>query len=668
MALAAWMLLLLAGHGATLSLVTAGKEVHYQWLPVPKDLFVADHATALVVLGVQAAAVLFALRKDLVAIGRTLTTHAPRGRWVLILIAVGLTGAHELWKPRPGYYFELLEAAVIQAIAVGNLILVGRAAMRIVPASLLERFEHSEGRDLVAYGAAAFVFVASLTIGGLAYEWMPHIPDEGIYLFHARYLAEGRLFVPTPPVPEAFAIDLALVDGARTVSPVPPGWPAVLSIGVLLGVPWVVNPLLGAATVIVMHKLVRRLYGPREARWATVLLAASPWFLFVSMSLMNQSSSLLPAVVSAYAVLRLRQGGKLGWAVLGGACIAMVSLIRPLEGLIVAMLMGTWCLVQGGVPIARLVTRSAVLTVSAIALGAIVLPYNAFITDDPTYFPIMAYADRVFAPGVNNLGFGPNRGLGWSNLDPQPGHDIGDAIRNANVNVFAVNVELLGWACGSMLPLALITFARRIQKQDLWLGVWVLAVSGAHGLYWFSGGPDFGARYWYLVIAPCIVLAARGAIVLGETLEEDHAGARRGVMLACVAASASALLLFVPWRCVDKYWHYRHMSGEVRSLLDVEGMDGGVVLLHGSHHPDYGAAAVFNPADVTGSKDTIYAWDRSLAISLAVVDAYAGRKLWLVEGPQITKKGFVVVAGPLDADAAKTRLEELWRTREEQTP
>ena len=42
--------------------------------------------------------------------------------------------------------------------------------------------------------------------------------------------------------------------------------------------------------------------------------------------------------------------------------------------------------------------------------------------------------------GTNDLGFGANRGLGWSGLDPFPGHGVLDVIVNA-----ALNAAAQGW-------------------------------------------------------------------------------------------------------------------------------------------------------------------------------------------------------------------------------
>ena len=78
----------------------------------------------------------------------------------------------------------------------------------------------------------------------------------------------------------------------------------------------------------------------------------------------------------------------------------------------------------------------------------------------------MQYTDLHYGPGTNALGFGPNRGLGWGGLDPLPGHGPLDVVVNANLNGTGVNVELLGWATGSLLPLLLLVFLLPVRRGD----------------------------------------------------------------------------------------------------------------------------------------------------------------------------------------------------------
>src|SRR5690606_8209702 len=149
-------------------------------------------------------------------------------------------------------------------------------------------------------------------------------------------------------------------------------------------------------------------------------------------------------------------------------------------------------------------------TATSIMVGALVLPYNQHLTGSPTAFPIMEYTDLHYGPGTNALGFGPNRGLGWPGLDPIPGHGAVDVAVNANFNLFQTNTELHGWATGSLGILALFLLAGPKRREDWWMVAVIVAVAGIHSFYYFSGGPDFGARYWYLILLPCLVLTARG--------------------------------------------------------------------------------------------------------------------------------------------------------------
>jgi hypothetical protein len=101
--------------------------------------------------------------------------------------------------------------------------------------------EEPRGVDGLAVLAALWVTVLAAVLSLTAYQRHPHVADEVGYLYHARYFAEGVLTMPTPPVPEAFDIDLMHYEEDRWYSPVPPAWPAMLALGALLGAPWLVN-------------------------------------------------------------------------------------------------------------------------------------------------------------------------------------------------------------------------------------------------------------------------------------------------------------------------------------------------------------------------------------------------------------------------------------------
>lgn len=644
---------MLAGQAAGLALVEAGPVVRYQHL-LPWARLGEAPWWALGVLAVQAAAVLGALLGS-----RRPRSQLPftRARGALVLGAVLLTSA-TLSRQAPVYAQELVLATAVELLAA----LTAWFAATALPDAALDAFSRRldtllgdgppepaprAGRFELAAGVVAAAVAAAFAF--LAYHRHPHIPDEVVYLLHARYFAAGRLWLPLPPVPGAFDVDLMLAqpEAGRWLSPVPPGWPLVLALGVRLGIPWLVNPVLTGLNVVLAGLLLRTLYPARTARLATLLLACSPWHLLMGMTVLTHPASLTFALLAAVAVARGREGARPGWLLVAGLATGAVSCIRPLEGVIVALLAGLWAVWVPGWG-ARL-RAAAAFGAGTFATGVLQLWYNRAITGSPRTFPIMLYVDRIYAPGANDFGFGANRGLGWTGLDPLPGHGPLDVLINANLNLFALNVELLGWAAGSILPLAVAVFGGRWQRGDRLMLAAIAAVVGLHSFYWFGGGPDFGARYWYLVVVPCAALAARGV----ERLATGTGPERARPHAAAALLTAGALLLFIPWRLADKYHHYRGMRPDVAALLATEPWGpNDLVLVRGKRHPDLASAAAYNPLDLERD-GPVLAWARSPAVTDSLLRAYHTRRIWVLDGPSRTGGGYRLRAGPLDPAAAR---------------
>ena len=649
--LLAWFVLLIAGQAASLLLIRAGRIVSYQHYEVDALWATGTRRIALVVLVLQTLAVLYGLRhgwRDLAAWARR---HVSLPMIVVILGVLGIASAAPSLSPRT-YAEELVLAFGIQLIALGNVVCLARSAPDGLLAkwrSLSDRWLGSDtdnepvpGRffDRTALPAALWTLAVTLVLVVVVYQRIPHVPDEIVYLLQARYFAAGQIALPPPPVPPAFDVDLMYLDDVRWFSPVPPGWPALLAIGAAARIPWIVDPLLAALAVLLAHAVLREIYPPRVARAATVLLAVSPWLLFLGMSFMTHVATLVFALAAALGVARARRTSAWLPALLGGLAVGVVSLIRPLEGLAVALILGFWSLGARGSRF-RL-APSVALVVGTVVAAAMVRPYNAALTGSASRFPIMMYVNKYYAPGANDLGFGANRGLGWGALDPFPGHGARDVVVNALLNGFTINVELFGWVTGSLGIALLLLVLKGKSRGDWWMLATIFVVAGSHSFYWFSGGPDFAGRYWFLTIVPLCALTASGARRLAA--EPGSAGAR--VSLGIAALSIAALLTFIPWRGVDKYWHFRRIEPGMARLAEAKGMSGGLVLVRGPRHPDYHGAAIYNSLDLR-APGTVFAWDRTREARAAVLRAYPDRQVWYVDGPTVTKRGYQLSAGPL---------------------
>jgi len=258
-------------------------------------------------------------------------------------------------------------------------------------------------------------------------------------------------------------------------------------------------------------------------------------------------------------------------------------------------------------------------------------------------FPAERLFDREFGPGRYTFGFGPEKGLGWTGLDPFPGHGPVDVVVNSVLNGFMINIDLLGWAAGSIAIVALGFLGARKGIERL-MAVTIGVVVALHSAFWFSGGPDFGARYWYLVIVPCVVLTAR---VLWSPDPDDAILPRGRAPAVAVLFSITALCLYVPWRAVDKYRHYRGVRADLLTMRNEAAYRSGLVLVSGNRHPDWASAAIANDVTIGTTPSPVFAWDRDADTRRRVLDAFPDRTVWLVNGPSVTGRGFEVVRGPI---------------------
>ena len=83
----------------------------------------------------------------------------------------------------------------------------------------------------------------------------------------------------------------------------------------------------------------------------------------------------------------------------------------------------------------------------------------------------------------------------------------------------------------------------------------------------------------------------------------------------------------------------------VRELARQRNFGRSLVLIRGNRHPDFASAAAYNPVDLGGG-ETIYAWARTPEIAAVARAAFPDRPVWVIDGPTITGRGFVITEAP----------------------
>jgi hypothetical protein len=509
-------------------------------------------------------------------------------------------------------------------------------------------------RERVVRLSALWVVIASSFLAWTVLERLPHIPDEIAYVSQAKYLSLGRLWLPAPPDPMAFDIPFCTSDASRWYCATPAGWPLALAGGIRVGLPWLVNPLLGGIAILLAHALLRRLYGKDTADGVAILLAVSPWLLYMSANLMTHNLTLVLMLLGFLSVQNAREGGAVLWGGLAGFAFGALLHVRPLEAVAVAAVAGIWFLTGKGQ--SRWLGLGACIVVGLVMTGAF-LAYNQAITGSPWRVPLSEYVEKHSYPGSNRLGFGADVGnLGWRHLDPLLGHGPIDVAVNTNYNLYMVNFELFGWACGSLLFVLLLVVWRRWRDDVLAWGI-LLALWAAMTLYWFSGGPDYGARYWYLMILPFALLTVRGAQEWSARWSQEG-GSRVWAFL--LIASLVGLINVMPWRALDKYRNYRGVRADVRKLAQEREFGRSLVFVRGEpvQEPwsslEFASAFALNPPNFDPeAAGTIYVRDMGPESRERLRRYYADRPVWVVEVPEVTGSGFRVVEGPLPPTSSR---------------
>lgn len=529
---------------------------------------------------------------------------------------------------------------------------------------------HSRGRNLalaartVLLALVLFAFGASLHIAVNVLDGIPHVQDSVTYLFQAQTLARGALTAPAPPLAEPdatahFAQEFLLVRDGRWFGKYPPGYPALLALGVLAGAPWLVNPLLAAMTVALVYALARQLYGrgPWLPALAATLLAASPFFLVMSGSLMAHPGELFWSTLFMLAWTKsLPPPGKMGrdggrWAVVAGAALGMLLLTRQFAALTVGLAFGggwLWLAArttagrhQGGSSwaVARLAFSQAcrgrlLAAFLAISPFLLVLPvYQAAVAGDARSDPRLLYwpYDRV--------GFGPDIGeaenafymsaaegqpaIAWYTDPTQPprGHSPARGLYNLGRNLDALETDLFGGP--PLLALGFVWLAfllRRPTAVDWLLLLTLLAVAGGYVAYWASG-IAYGPRYFYAALPSLVILSARGISALAFV-----AGRRAVLILVTLLLAAS--LVRMPAR-LAAYRDYNFVSAAPRKLVEARVTPPALVFVTASDADwwEYGVFFSGNTPWLDGP--VVYARDLGPEENARLAARFPGRSSWL---------------------------------------
>lgn len=356
--------------------------------------------------------------------------------------------------------------------------------------------------------AAAFVLTALISQG--IFERVPHVEDEAAYLFQAQVFAQGRLSVPEPPYSESYWSPFVLDYQGRRFAKYPPGYPLLLSLGVLTGAPWVVNALLAPAALWFIALAGRRIYSPTTGLLAAALGLTCPVFLAISGSLLSHPTSLFFTALFVWAFAALVQepsdASRWPYAVAAGMALGSLLITRPFDALGISLPFALYVLVRALRGDRALLRQGLIIGAVVLFFGLGLIAYWYALTGEFTN------PYRILWP-YDRPGFGPNFG--------PKGYTLATGLSYLRANLRDLAASFLGWPWYLnllFLPLPFVLHPR--ERWNYLLLASFLSLAALHVTYWYYGGRDAGfPRYYYDALPVLLLLTGRGVELAADALQ-----------------------------------------------------------------------------------------------------------------------------------------------------
>ena len=351
----------------------------------------------------------------------------------------------------------------------------------------------------------SFLFVA--WTAAVQYHGEPHIFDASAYFFAAKMYALGHLSVPVPPAVDRFPGPFMIQYNGQWFGQYALGTALTLVPGIWLGVPWLVEPLLGTFALLGIGLIAARLYNRNVATLAVILGTLSPFYTYLAASYLSHTIALFYFVWGLWALLRFAQGKSTWNIALAAVLFGMAGLTRDLVALlfVAVMLPGVVLLSWRSVykEWKRWLNGGVIFFTIALLFVFISLGFNSLLTGD-----IFVTPRTLFFAG-DHWGFG--QGVGFYGQ-----HTLAAGFVNLDELLTILAIDLFGWPFYFSFAFLVMPFlTRRAVSADWLLLVATVIMMGAY-IGYFYHGIYLGPRYLYETLPFLLMLTARGIVTLAE--------------------------------------------------------------------------------------------------------------------------------------------------------
>jgi hypothetical protein len=380
--------------------------------------------------------------------------------------------------------------------------------------------------------------------------------DEGVYRFQAWCLRAGELSVrpPSSIPPLAVQFHNHVVSDGKLYGKYPFGWPAILLIGTVTNLEWLINPLLGLLLIWITYKVGAELLPPEERGYDAVLITFSAFFTLNCLGFMSQVLCAVLLAGATLCYLRYSASKRFSWLIGMLACVSASVLVRPFTAFcigIVLVIWSVWSLRRETRALLLFLVCGAVLGGSAVGIWAV---ENHELTGSYLRTPYSVYTQ---ASPIRDVSFLP-----------------ADLIQNLT-HITPIRIaDTLSVAFPFIFLLAAYGLWRGRRDQRLWLlAALMVSLVAGHVVQMFDSDSPIGERYYFEAYFAVAVLAGAGwARLIQDCRWSVWSSRALGIALCLVAAGQTAV-------CTAWETHLRWPPRQITKASDHPPFQRGVVFL-----------------------------------------------------------------------------------------
>ena len=436
--------------------------------------------------------------------------------------------------------------------------------------------------------AVVIIFITTNIISFLIFEHIPHVQDSICQLFNAKIFLSGKLYA-SPPVHKEFFRFLYIIDDNKWYSQYPPVHSFLLMLGLLFQAPWLINPVLGILSAVVLYKISRNIYDLKNANLSLILFTFSPFFIFMSSEYMNHASTMFFILLFVWYFIKTIKAQSIPFSFISGVSLGIALNIRPLTAVSASLpfIFYFLYLLLNDKKFFKIVI-SFVFGFSLMLL--LLLTYNYLTNGDPLLFGYNAYEKKSHLLGFVEV---PSEGI---NHTPFKG------FINTFNNLNAMNKYLFEWPIPS-LSFVFLFFFFKVDKNK-WDKLFIFSSLSLTAAYFFHYFPylTFGPRFLYCSMPFLVLLTARGILCIPEVFSKKTLRSRESYefsMLLILLICISFMLIFSFPKLLKEYKQYFNVDKSLFNYVKKNKVQNAVVFINTGDTP-YSNGFQYNSPELDG--------------------------------------------------------------------